>query len=321
VTQVRLGIVLPTTDGTVRRPSGSLEFRPTKRRNVGTDVVLPAPVTKGLTDPPSIAELAPTEPGWAWQVVERVQGGSPRSRYLTVPDSASVVDYADLVAVDPATLEPTEEPEAAWWAARRQRRHRPAHPEQEARPGHRRRPAVHGHRRKRLLAARHPGVDRGTARAPGAAGSRRGARAATARLHRHVRQAAARRQRGRRGRQRRGRYRHAGVAARCPHPRPRRRDRQLPAVGLRGGCLLLDDEDELPRRRRGRVLWRHRNGRRVLPLPVRALVVVVRGSDGLEPAPHDRAPPTLTGAAGLFGVSRAYVSSSANCCVRVGGVP
>jgi hypothetical protein len=97
VTQVRLGIVLPTTDGTVRRPSGSLEFRPTKRRNVGTDVVLPAPVTKGLTDPPSIAELAPTEPGWAWQVVERVQGGSPRSRYLTVPDSASVVDYADYV--------------------------------------------------------------------------------------------------------------------------------------------------------------------------------------------------------------------------------
>jgi hypothetical protein len=115
VTQVRLGIVLPTTDGTVRRPSGSLEFRPTKRRNVGTDVVLPAPVTKGLTDPPSIAELAPTGPDWAWQVVERVQGGSPRSRYLAVPDSASVVDYKDLVEVDPATLELTATTANPFW--------------------------------------------------------------------------------------------------------------------------------------------------------------------------------------------------------------
>jgi hypothetical protein len=114
VTQVRLALSAPTSDGTVRRPSGSVEWRPTKRRNVAGDVVLPAPFTVGLADPPPVIDVAPTEPGWAWQVVERVQGGSPRARYVTVPDSASVVDYADLVEVDPATLDPVTLSNA-WW--------------------------------------------------------------------------------------------------------------------------------------------------------------------------------------------------------------
>ena len=117
MTSVRLALAAPTSTGTVRRPSGSLEWRPTKRRDVAGDVVLPAPFTVGLADPPPVITVDPTEPGWAWQVVERVQGGSPKARYLTVPDSATVVDYADLIAVDPATLDPVAEPEAAWWAA------------------------------------------------------------------------------------------------------------------------------------------------------------------------------------------------------------
>jgi hypothetical protein len=117
VTQVKISVLAPTSDGNGRRPSGSIEWRPTKRRTVGDDVVLPAPFTVGLADTPPVVTVAPTEPGWAWQVVERVQGGSPRARYVQVPDNpVDVVDYADLVAVDPATLEPTEEPEAAWWA-------------------------------------------------------------------------------------------------------------------------------------------------------------------------------------------------------------
>jgi hypothetical protein len=118
VTQVKISVLAPTSDGNGRRPSGSIEWRPTKRRTVGDDVVLPAPFTVGLADTPPVVTVAPTEPGWAWQVVERVQGGSPRARYVQVPDNpVDVIDYADLVAVDPATLEPTEEPEAAWWAA------------------------------------------------------------------------------------------------------------------------------------------------------------------------------------------------------------
>jgi hypothetical protein len=117
MTQVRIGILSPTSDGTGKRPTGTLAWKPTKRRTVGDDVVIPAEFTVGLTDPPPVVEIAPTEPGWAWTVVERVSGGSPKARYLAVPDSATVVDYADLIAVDPATLDPLEEPEADWWAA------------------------------------------------------------------------------------------------------------------------------------------------------------------------------------------------------------
>ena len=118
MTQVRIAVSVPTADGEGKRPNGQLEWRPTKRRNVAGDVVLPSPFKADVTDPPTVVTVAPTEPGWAWEVVERVTGGAPRKRTLAVPDSATVIDYADLVAVDPTTLDPLEEPEAAWWGAR-----------------------------------------------------------------------------------------------------------------------------------------------------------------------------------------------------------
>jgi hypothetical protein len=115
MTSVRLALAAPTSTGTIRRPSGSVEWRPTKRRDVAGDVVLPAPFTVGLADTPPVIDVDPTEPGWAWQVVERVQGGSPKARYLSVPDVATVVDYADLVEVDGSTLDPVTLSNA-WWA-------------------------------------------------------------------------------------------------------------------------------------------------------------------------------------------------------------
>ena len=59
--------------------------------------------------------LAPTGADWCWQIIERTPRG--KTRYVLVPDSVATLDYADLVDVDPLTLEPTAEPEAAWWAA------------------------------------------------------------------------------------------------------------------------------------------------------------------------------------------------------------
>lgn len=59
--------------------------------------------------------LAPTGAGWCWQIIERTPRG--KTRYVLVPDSVATLDYADLVDVDPLTLDPTSEPEAAWWAA------------------------------------------------------------------------------------------------------------------------------------------------------------------------------------------------------------
>lgn len=63
----------------------------------------------------ALLHLAPTGAGWCWQIIERTPRG--KTRYVLVPDSVATLDYADLVDVDPATLEPSAEPEAAWWAA------------------------------------------------------------------------------------------------------------------------------------------------------------------------------------------------------------
>ena len=117
MTTVRVAITVPTADGAGRRPTGTLSWSPTKRRNEAGDLILPAPFNAAVTDPPGTVEVAPTGAGWAWQVIERLTGGSPHKRILAVPDSAETVDYADLVEVDPATLDPVAEPEAAWWAA------------------------------------------------------------------------------------------------------------------------------------------------------------------------------------------------------------
>lgn len=88
---------------------------PTQVRELGTTVVLPEGFTASGPAPLTI-ELAPTTNTWLWRVDEKVRGGR-RARYLAVPDSAFPVEYADLVEVDPNTLDPLAEPEAAWWVA------------------------------------------------------------------------------------------------------------------------------------------------------------------------------------------------------------
>ena len=63
----------------------------------------------------ALLHLAPTGAGWCWQIIERTPRG--KTRYVLVPDSVATLDYADLVDLDPTTLDPTAEPDAAWWAA------------------------------------------------------------------------------------------------------------------------------------------------------------------------------------------------------------
>ena len=57
-------------------------------------------------------EIEPSTSEWAWKVTERVDGAD-RVRWYAVPDEA-LVEYVDLVEVDPDTLDPEVEPEAAW---------------------------------------------------------------------------------------------------------------------------------------------------------------------------------------------------------------
>jgi len=80
-------------------------------------LVLPVPFHEkigagGVTD----VELAPTGVEWAWRVYVQVHGVSAYSEYVAVPD-VEAMDFTDLIRVDPATLDPTAAPEAAWWAA------------------------------------------------------------------------------------------------------------------------------------------------------------------------------------------------------------
>lgn len=57
------------------------------------------------------------EPGY-WLVSEvGISSGRRDSWLILVPDSESVVDDCDLPAIDPTTLDPAAEPEAAWWTA------------------------------------------------------------------------------------------------------------------------------------------------------------------------------------------------------------
>ena len=77
-------------------------------------LLLPAGFTVRLVGGEALLHLAPTGAGWCWQIIERTPHG--KTRYVLVPDSVATLDYADLIDVDPLTLDPTAGPEAAWWA-------------------------------------------------------------------------------------------------------------------------------------------------------------------------------------------------------------
>ena len=104
--------------------AGHLECRPWAPDADGARLHLEAPdrLLLPVSMPPvrlvggeALLHLAPTGAGWCWQIIERTPRG--KTRYVLVPDSVATLDYADLVDVDPLTLDPTAEPEAAWWAA------------------------------------------------------------------------------------------------------------------------------------------------------------------------------------------------------------
>ncbi|AZS11108.1 hypothetical protein SEA_WAWA_1 [Arthrobacter phage Wawa] len=92
-----------------RRPAaGRIAWVPTERKVDGSIVVLPTRVSVTL-DPLSSAQI---EPG-IYLFHEEVVGGI--SAYRVVPNSLEA-DYSSLVAIDPATLDPASQPEAAWYA-------------------------------------------------------------------------------------------------------------------------------------------------------------------------------------------------------------
>ena len=96
--------------------SGPMRFAPSKRRSAGQDIILPAGFDVDLVDGEAIVELDATGPDWCWCAYEPTLRGAIRS--FLVPEAGDeVLEYSALPDVDPATLEPSAEPEAAWWAA------------------------------------------------------------------------------------------------------------------------------------------------------------------------------------------------------------
>lgn len=115
----KVHVSLRREDGTPTRApiSGAIPFSPTKRRTAGPDVILPAAFDAQLVDGEVVVELAATGPEWCWMVIEPTGAGI--IRHIIVPDvePSVVLEYSMLPDVDPTTLDPSAEPEAAWWAA------------------------------------------------------------------------------------------------------------------------------------------------------------------------------------------------------------
>lgn len=92
--------------------SGSVSLVPTRRVTVRDAIRLPVAQTVKLDAGEATVEVMPSTTQWVWRVSEMVAGGA--IRYVEVPDSAQMVEYAGLVDVDPATLDQSSETVSAW---------------------------------------------------------------------------------------------------------------------------------------------------------------------------------------------------------------
>ena len=112
-------ISLGRDDGTDQTAAkGVVEWEPTTRREDGTMVILERGFTVPLVAGEATVTVDPSGLTWCWRVTERTDSGGV-VRYVSVPDSATTVEYTDLVDVDPATFDPTVDATAAWWAMAR----------------------------------------------------------------------------------------------------------------------------------------------------------------------------------------------------------
>lgn len=110
---VNIALTVPSQDGDDVPAVGTVEFAPSKRRDIEGSIVLPDAFSVRLVDGAATVELAPTVEGdWAWRATERIRRG--KRWYFAVPNGPGPVDYDDLVEVDPATLDPTAPLPPVW---------------------------------------------------------------------------------------------------------------------------------------------------------------------------------------------------------------
>lgn len=120
MTTVKFLITKPDRSGTNAPASATVRFTPTRVRVTGSvvgELVLPVAFT-AATDELGALEVAleATTAEWAWRIEIYATGTPAIAQFASVPD-IEWVSFTDLPKVDPTTLEPSAEPEAAWWAA------------------------------------------------------------------------------------------------------------------------------------------------------------------------------------------------------------
>ncbi|WP_278801876.1 hypothetical protein [Bifidobacterium pullorum] len=96
---------------------GYVSLVPTRRVTVGDEVRLPTAVRVPLQDGEATVDMLPSTTQWVWRVAELVKGGI--TRYVAVPDSDTVVEYAVLESVDPSSLDVSSASVPAWEIATR----------------------------------------------------------------------------------------------------------------------------------------------------------------------------------------------------------
>jgi hypothetical protein len=95
---------------------------PDRRSDMASGELMPVALTI-LVNGAEVTRTLPanTLPQWVWRFTERFADGHGGAIEIVscrnVPASGSVLDFESLTVVDPKTLDPLADPEAAWWTA------------------------------------------------------------------------------------------------------------------------------------------------------------------------------------------------------------
>jgi hypothetical protein len=112
MTTVNISLRKRISGGTVPA-AGKLLWQPTSRQLAGDDIILPDSFEVPLVLGAATVDVAATGDTWVWRVTEVVDGQAKFTRFVIVPASGTVA-YADLVDVNPASLDPAAVPEPMW---------------------------------------------------------------------------------------------------------------------------------------------------------------------------------------------------------------
>lgn len=123
MTNVRLAFKAATAEGVdVAQTGGYWEFRPYAPVVLPDYVLTTEKFTVHLGADPVLVDFRPTDAQWCWVGIPRqIPGAKPR--YFSVPETTETINFfvppgapgPKITDVDPATLAPSAEPEAAWW--------------------------------------------------------------------------------------------------------------------------------------------------------------------------------------------------------------